>query len=537
MTGRLCYGRRVDVLVVDPTELGELLTVLLGEYGLSVRRASSGEEALGRALDERPKVVVVEADLPDTSGLDLAELFRGELGAKVVLTYEPGFGIEDAGIGPRISNLDASFTRPFRSLDLIQRVAELAGRELPGSQEGDPVLTSADGYAVDVLADDLGEDIVFDDESDVFSSESTLGRVDEADHVLFGEATLQMPPQTLPNEMLLVEEDGDDEDVHTNPALMVRPSHPRSAEAARPLSEVEGELERRQSGVFSPGELAELWQRTRERRAGPVAPPSATGGNDGRFTPRLLADLCDAFHQSQTSGELWLESGPGRRVLLFRRGVLAGARSNMAGEDLVSQLRRRQLITDDDAEQIAFVLQAKQYPTAVSALLALGFITPEVLQVAVDDYVRRVAIGAFTWASGKYRLTLDGRASREALPARVNIGDVVVHAILLTEKDASLEKAAPEDARFAPVGDATYGLEHLRLSPFEARVVIAMDGTKTIGDLLTLFGPLSGADGPDVDGRASAVRTVRGLAAGLFCLHLTRFVGRGPAAARRISFF
>lgn len=51
-----------------------------------------------------------------------------------------------------------------------------------------------------------------------------------------------------------------------------------------------------------------------------------------------------------------------------------------------------------------------------------------------------------------------------------------------------------------------------------------MDGTKTIGDLLALHDQM-----PE--------RAIRGLAAGLFCLHLTCFQGRGPAKARNISFF
>ena len=51
----------------------------------------------------------------------------------------------------------------------------------------------------------------------------------------------------------------------------------------------------------------------------------------------------------------------------------------------------------------------------------------------------------------------------------------------------ALKDAAPDDARFSPTGDASYGLQDLPLSADEARVVIAMDGTKTVGDLRTLF--------------------------------------------------
>ena len=119
-------------------------------------------------------------------------------------------------------------------------------------------------------------------------------------------------------------------------------------------------------------------------------------------------------------------------------------------------------------------------------------------------------------------LGVEGESAAEWI--LVDFGDVIVHAIILTESDEALKKAAPDDARFATASDATYGLEHLKLSPQETRVAIAMDGTKTISDLLALFDQVP-------------PRVIRGLAAGLFCLHLTHLKGRGPARARNISFF
>ena len=62
------------VLVVDSGELGELLAALLGQYGMAASRARSGEEALEIALAERPRVAIIEHDLPDAGGVDVAEL-------------------------------------------------------------------------------------------------------------------------------------------------------------------------------------------------------------------------------------------------------------------------------------------------------------------------------------------------------------------------------------------------------------------------------------------------------------------------------
>jgi hypothetical protein len=242
------------------------------------------------------------------------------------------------------------------------------------------------------------------------------------------------------------------------------------------------------------------------------------------LSPRALADLLDAFHQSQMSGELWLENHEGaRRVLLLRRGQLAGARSALPGEDLLTLLLRRKLLTPRDAARAVALVRSEEHPTVTDALLTMGLVETAKMEQMIELHVRRVAVGAFGW-QGRYRFTLENRAAREAVPVRVNIGDVIVHAMVLLESTPALEQAAPDDARFAPSAESSYRIEHLRLAPLEERIVRAMDGTKTIGDLLTLFAP-------------TPPRLVRGLAAGLFCLHMTRFVGRGAASARKISFF
>ena len=148
----------------------------------------------------------------------------------------------------------------------------------------------------------------------------------------------------------------------------------------------------------------------------------------------------------------------------------------------------------------------------------------DALAALVDEHVRRIALGAFTWQQGAYRIALDRRASQLRVPVRVTIGDAIVRGILLTESIEGLRAAAPDDARFAHAPGSAYQLDELRLLPDEKSVVAAMDGTKTISDLQLLFGHV-----PE--------RSLRGLAAGLLCVHLVRFVGRGPARVRNISYF
>jgi CheY-like chemotaxis protein len=474
-----------EVLVVEPGELGELLATLLGQYGMSAVRARSGEEALERALERRPSVVVVEYDLPDASGADVGELLRSELGCRVVLTYAQGLIAEaDEELLRRIGAMDASFARPFRSLTLVETAARLLGREL---QRGDDVaaaipLSSTEGAPVTAAP--------FEG-----AAGSSLG------------AGIEDATSELSFEPALVSSAG--------AALVTGEGPPVEADGpAPPLKE---------KAPFSPGALGDLWQRVKDRRGAPVERKAPT--DEGALSPRALADMLDAFHQSQTTGELWLQNGRARRVLLLRRGSIVGARSNIETEELSTLGLRRGALTPETADLVRKDVLGGARKTIVEALIARGLLPERALRGLVEEHVRRIALGAFTWQSGSMKVTLEGRAAREAVPVHVPVGDIIVRSILLTEGDEALRAAAPDDARFSPAADGGYGLEDLTLSADEARVVVAMDGTKTVTDLITLFAPVP------------AERTIRGLAAGLLCLHLVRFVGWGHAEARRITFF
>lgn len=471
-----------DVLVVDPGELGELLAALLGQYGMSAARARSGEEALERAIESRPRVIIVEHDLPDASGADVAELLRAELGARVVLTYPQRLVAEgDEALLARIGALDGSFPRPFRSLSLVETAARLLGRRLEheDSSNYQRALSSAEGLPVGADLEGEASELAFE------------------------------VPVTPPDGVILVTGEGP-------PLEAVGP--------APPLTDVVT-AERQ---PFSPGSLADLWERVKARRGAPAesrAPVVTGDSGDHSLSPRSLADMLDAFHQSQTTGELWLQNGRARRVLLLRRGVVVGARSNIESEDLILLGQRRGVLTAAGATGVRETLATGRHRTVVDALIAHGLLPENSLRALIEDFVRRIALGAFTWQSGSMKVTLEGRAVRETVPVRVPVADLIVRGILLTEGDEALLAAAPDDARFSPAADSGYGLEDLSLAADEARVVVAMDGTKTVKDLITLFSPVP------------AERTIRGLAAGLLCLHLVRFAGWGPAEARRISFF
>ncbi|MBI1946723.1 MAG: response regulator [Deltaproteobacteria bacterium] len=467
-----------EVLVVDPGELGDLLAALFEQYGLHAARARTGVEALERALELRPRVVVLEHDLPDATGEEVGELLRAELGATVVVTYPQSLPADDEAAMTRIATMDASFSRPFRSLTLIETAARLAGLSLHkgegGSEAPNMPLASGEGAVVEDDDDELLLDV----------------------------------------EVAAAEADPSDEAARAADPGIAQPIAAPGTAAGAPAPEAKR--------AYSPGALADLWARVKERRAAPAPVPEARG--ELPLSPRGYADMLDAFAQSQTTGELWVTNGRARRVLLLRRGSVVGARSNLESEDLSTLAHKKALISADDIALVRDdVLQGRR-KTVAEAILARGLLAEPELRKLIEEHTRRVAIASFAWPSGTMRVTLEGRATREVVPVQVTVADVILRGILLTESDAALLAAAPDDARFSPSGDAGYGLQDLPLSAEEARVVVAMDGTKTVGDLVTLFDTVP-------------ARTVRGLTAALLCLDLVRFVGWGHASARRISYF
>ena len=65
------------VLIVDDNQhLREILASILRHSGYQPLEAATGKEAIRKAVAEKPQVILLDLDLPDIKGLDVARRAR-----------------------------------------------------------------------------------------------------------------------------------------------------------------------------------------------------------------------------------------------------------------------------------------------------------------------------------------------------------------------------------------------------------------------------------------------------------------------------
>jgi DNA-binding response OmpR family regulator len=118
------------VLVVDDElALVRVLAIHLESEGYDVLTATSGQEALAHIRQRRPQVVVLDAMMPEMSGLEVCRRVRRDSDLSdshvIILTANAGFRESSREVGA-----DSFMTKPFHLNELTAEVARLSQ---PGS--------------------------------------------------------------------------------------------------------------------------------------------------------------------------------------------------------------------------------------------------------------------------------------------------------------------------------------------------------------------------------------------------------------------
>ncbi|MDB4970468.1 MAG: phosphate regulon transcriptional regulatory protein PhoB [Myxococcales bacterium] len=117
------------LIVDDERDLRTLVDFNLRQAGFTTAHAANGAEALARARSLHPRVIILDLNLPDVSGMDVCRLLRADPATKEV----PILMLTARGSEPdRVQGLelgaDDYLAKPFNLRELILRVASVARR-------------------------------------------------------------------------------------------------------------------------------------------------------------------------------------------------------------------------------------------------------------------------------------------------------------------------------------------------------------------------------------------------------------------------
>ena len=125
------------VLVVDDeASIRKFLRVSLSGHGYRVQEASTGEEALACARQDRPDLVVLDVGLPDLEGFQVVEQLRRWSAVPVLMLSVRG--AEQDKIRALDAGADDYLTKPFGLGELLARVRAALRRAASGPG-GEPV--------------------------------------------------------------------------------------------------------------------------------------------------------------------------------------------------------------------------------------------------------------------------------------------------------------------------------------------------------------------------------------------------------------
>jgi len=145
-TGADARSRGCRVLVVDDNvDSAQSMGLLLGLEGYEVACAYDGAEALVRAEQFRPHVVLLDLGLPRYSGYEVARRLRGESGAPadpaLLLVAVSGYGQERDREAARAAGFDLHLTKPADPDEVLRVLAQRAAlRDEARRDDGPPTV-------------------------------------------------------------------------------------------------------------------------------------------------------------------------------------------------------------------------------------------------------------------------------------------------------------------------------------------------------------------------------------------------------------
>jgi hypothetical protein len=149
-------------------------------------------------------------------------------------------------------------------------------------------------------------------------------------------------------------------------------------------------------------------------------------GDLGTFFPTEVLQLLSL---SQANGRLELARGHERAEVFFERGRPVFARTEGQAVRIGQVLVHRGWLTRETLE-LALAMQQDAPGQRIGAmLLANGLITPEQLQEAVRDVLRRILYGLLLWRDGRFRFFANERHGAEDIELDLDLDRLILEGL------------------------------------------------------------------------------------------------------------
>lgn len=137
------------ILVVDDEQrIIDLAKMYLEQDGYKVLSSTDGVHALGKILDDKPNLVVLDLMLPGMDGLEVCRRVRAESDVPIIMLTARSDDI-DKIVGLELG-ADDYLTKPFNPRELVARVKAILRRtDRKSAQEDGPVQISINNLMID----------------------------------------------------------------------------------------------------------------------------------------------------------------------------------------------------------------------------------------------------------------------------------------------------------------------------------------------------------------------------------------------------
>jgi curved DNA-binding protein CbpA len=204
----------------------------------------------------------------------------------------------------------------------------------------------------------------------------------------------------------------------------------------------------------------------------------------GEIFPGTLIALFRVLHAAQKSGILEITSGEACRKLLFQKGAIKFASTNVhserLGEHLVQVGKLRATDLDKATKQVGRGERLGQI------LVRLGMLSQEELQRQAREHVLKIIYACFAVDGGTYKYEEAEVALGQEIKAGLPMGALIMEGVRRMNPNAAAAALGAGDQILRPTTDPVLRSQPVTLMPQEGFLLSRVDGSTRIDDIVVV---------------------------------------------------